>query len=131
MSTHGRSESDEEKAHATHHSPITSDHPKLEGGHNLTHAHTASTIQNKRTFGFVMTMLGFSISFVVAEVIPLFLITLFTVIAYDLNSGDKAIWLIVAQFIAVGSTVPFVGPWSICSVASGRPSSVCYSLLYP
>merc|ERR1712000_436575 len=110
MSTHGRSESDEEKAHATHHSPITSDHPKLEGGHNLTHAHTASTIQNKRTFGFVMTMLGFSISFVVAEVIPLFLITLFTVIAYDLNSGDKAIWLIVAQFIAVGSTVPFVGP---------------------
>jgi len=64
----------------------------------------------KRTFGFVMTMLGFSISFVVAEVIPLFLITLFTVIAYDLNSGDKAIWLIVAQFIAVGSTVPFVGP---------------------
>merc|ERR1711977_795021 len=110
MSTHGRSESDEEKAHATHHSPITSDHPKLEGGHNLTHAQTASTIQNKRTFGFVMTMLGFSISFVVAEVIPLFLITLFTVIAYDLNSGDKAIWLIVAQFIAVGSTVPFVGP---------------------
>ena len=64
----------------------------------------------KRTFGFVMTMLGFSISFVVAEVIPLFLITLFTVIAYDLTSGDKAIWLIVAQFIAVGSTVPFVGP---------------------
>ncbi|KAH7311124.1 putative major facilitator superfamily transporter [Rhexocercosporidium sp. MPI-PUGE-AT-0058] len=55
-------------------------------------------------------MLGFSISFVVAEVIPLFLITLFTVIAYDLDSGDKAIWLIVAQFIAVGSTVPFVGP---------------------
>lgn len=47
MSTHGRSESDEEKAHATHHSPITSDHPKLEGGHNLTHAQTASTIQNK------------------------------------------------------------------------------------
>lgn len=57
-----------------------------------------------------MTMLGFSISFVVAEVIPLFLITLFTVIAYDLNSGDMAIWLLVAQFIAVGSTVPFVGP---------------------
>ncbi|PVH71282.1 putative major facilitator superfamily transporter [Cadophora sp. DSE1049] len=57
-----------------------------------------------------MTMLGFSISFVVAEVIPLFLITLFTVIAYDLDSGDMAIWLLVAQFIAVGSTVPFVGP---------------------
>lgn len=57
-----------------------------------------------------MTMFGFSLSFVIAEVIPLFLITLFTVIAYDLGDGDKAIWLIVAQFIAVGSIVPFVGP---------------------
>jgi MFS family permease len=57
-----------------------------------------------------MTMVGFSLSFVIAEVIPLFLITLFTVIAYDLGSGDKAVWLIVSQFIAVGSIVPFVGP---------------------
>lgn len=57
-----------------------------------------------------MTMLGFSLSFVVAEVIPLFLITLFTVIAYDLGNGEKAIWLLVSQFIAVGSIVPFVGP---------------------
>jgi len=57
-----------------------------------------------------MTMLGFSLSFVIAEVIPLFLITLFTVISYDLGDGEKAIWLIVAQFIAVGSIVPFVGP---------------------
>lgn len=57
-----------------------------------------------------MTMLGFSLSFVIAEVIPLFLITLFTVMAYDLGAGDKAIWLIVSQFIAVGSIVPFVGP---------------------
>jgi MFS family permease len=55
-------------------------------------------------------MLGFSLSFVIAEVIPLFLITLFTVISYDLGDGGKAIWLIVAQFIAVGSIVPFVGP---------------------
>ncbi|KAL5325517.1 hypothetical protein ACEPPN_006644 [Leptodophora sp. 'Broadleaf-Isolate-01'] len=96
-----RSESDEEKATAT----------QLESGNGLAHAQTTtSTIQNKKNLGFVMTMLGFSISFVVAEVIPLFLITLFTVIAYDLNSGDMAIWLLVAQFIAVGSTVPFVGP---------------------
>lgn len=57
-----------------------------------------------------MTMVGFSLSFVVAEVIPLFLITLFTVMAYEVGDGGKAIWLIVAQFIAVGSIVPFVGP---------------------
>lgn len=57
-----------------------------------------------------MTMAGFSLSFVVAEVIPLFLITLFTVIAYDVGHGEKAVWLIVAQFIAVASIVPFVGP---------------------
>ncbi|TVY80305.1 Efflux pump FUS6 [Lachnellula suecica] len=66
--------------------------------------------ENKVTFGFFMTMAGFSLSFVIAEVIPLFLITLFTVIAYDLGAGEKAIWLIVAQFIAIGSIVPFVGP---------------------
>ncbi|KAG0650126.1 Efflux pump FUS6 [Hyphodiscus hymeniophilus] len=66
--------------------------------------------ENKVTFGFFMTMLGFSLSFCIAEVIPLFLITIFTVIAYDLGDGDKAIWLLVAQFIAVGSIVPFVGP---------------------
>ncbi|TVY44876.1 Efflux pump [Lachnellula subtilissima] len=66
--------------------------------------------ENKLTFGFFMTMLGFSLSFVIAEVIPLFLITLFTVMAYDVGAGDKAIWLIVTQFISIGSIVPFVGP---------------------
>ncbi|TVY86809.1 Efflux pump, partial [Lachnellula willkommii] len=66
--------------------------------------------ENKLTFGFFMTMLGFSLSFVIAEVIPLFLITLFTVMAYDLGAGDKAIWLVVSPYIAVGSIVPFVGP---------------------
>ncbi|CZT48556.1 related to MFS drug efflux pump [Rhynchosporium secalis] len=102
---------DEEKAGVAHHSPTKDNGFLTENPNGLTHAQTTtSTIQNKRTIGFIMTMLGFSISFVVAEVIPLFLITLFTVIAYDLDSGDKAIWLIVAQFIAVGSTVPFVGP---------------------
>ncbi|KAH7372051.1 putative major facilitator superfamily transporter [Cadophora sp. MPI-SDFR-AT-0126] len=74
-----------------------------------------------------MTMLGFSISFVVAEVIPLFLITLFTVIAYDLHSGDLAIWLLVAQFIAVGSTVPFVGP---LVDLLGRKNTTLVSLLF-
>lgn len=62
------------------------------------------------TFSLFMTMAGFSLCFVVAEVIPLFLITLFTVIAYDLGNGAKAVWLVVSQFIAVGSIVPFVGP---------------------
>lgn len=57
-----------------------------------------------------MTMFGFSLSFVVAEAIPLFLVTLFTVIAYDVGAGDKAIWLVVAQFISIGAVVPFVGP---------------------
>ena len=57
-----------------------------------------------------MTMLGFCLSFVVAEVIPLFLITLFTVIAYDVGDGEMAIWLVVSQFIAIGSIAPFVGP---------------------
>lgn len=68
------------------------------------------TVFAKVNFGFFMTMVGFSLSFCIAEVIPLFLITLFTVMAYDLGDGGKAVWLIVAQFIAVGSIVPFVGP---------------------
>jgi hypothetical protein len=34
-----------------------------------------------------MTMLGFSITFIVAEAIPLFMITLFTVIAFDLRAS--------------------------------------------
>lgn len=59
---------------------------------------------------FFMTMFGFSLSFLVAEVIPLFLITLFTVIAYNGSAGKKAIWLVVAQFIAIGAIVRFVDP---------------------
>ncbi|PBP17082.1 C6 finger domain-containing protein [Diplocarpon rosae] len=47
-------------------------------------------------------MLGFSIAFVVAEVIPLFLITLFTVIAYDLGAGEQAIWLPPPRVNALG-----------------------------
>ncbi len=34
-----------------------------------------------------MTMMGFSITFVVSEVVPLFLITLFTSIAIDLDGA--------------------------------------------
>lgn len=56
-----------------------------------------------------MTMLGFSITFIVAEVIPLFLITLFTVIAFDLNASTYSVWLLNSQTIAVGAIAPFVG----------------------
>lgn len=65
---------------------------------------------SKLTTSLFMTMVGFSLSFVIAEVIPLFLITLFTVISYDVGDPHKSIWLIVSQFIAVASIVPFVGP---------------------
>ena len=54
-------------------------------------------------------MMGLSMAFVAAEVVPLFLITLFTIIAYDLNAGSYVIWIIVSQFIAIGAVAPFVG----------------------
>jgi MFS family permease len=56
-----------------------------------------------------MTMFGLSMAFVAAEVVPLFLITLFTVISYDLNASAYVIWVIVSQFIAIGAVAPFVG----------------------
>lgn len=117
--THAVDMADPEKAHR----PRRSDDPEIdevEGGinHHSWDNHTSLNkypthepgFENKVTFGFFMTMLGFSLSFVVAEVMPLFLITLFTVIAYDVGGGDKAVWLVVTQFIAIGSIVPFVGP---------------------
>jgi MFS family permease len=61
------------------------------------------------TFTFFMAMVGLSMAFVAAEVVPLFLITLFTVIAYDLNAGSYVIWIIVSQFIAIAAVAPFVG----------------------
>ena len=63
-------------------------------------------------FRFIMTMFGFSITFIVAEVIPLFLITLFTVIAFDLDASSYSVWLLNAQMIAVGAIAPFVGKLS-------------------
>lgn len=57
-------------------------------------------------------MLGFAITFVVAEVIPLFLITLFTVISFDLGSTSDSIWLLNSSTIAVGAIAPFVGTLS-------------------
>lgn len=60
----------------------------------------------------MMTMLGFSITFVVAEVIPLIMITLFTVIAVDLKGASYSVWLLNSQTIAVGAIAPFVGTLS-------------------
>lgn len=57
-------------------------------------------------------MLGMSMAFIVAEVTPLFLVTCFTVIAYDLNAIDQVIWVIVAPYIATGAIAPFVGSLS-------------------
>lgn len=57
-------------------------------------------------------MLGFSITFVVAEVIPLIMITLFTVIAIDLKGATYSVWLLNSQTIAVGAIAPFVGTLS-------------------
>lgn len=51
-------------------------------------------------------------AFVAGEVVPLFLITLFTIIAYDLNASSYVIWIIVTGFIAVGAIAPFVGTLS-------------------
>jgi len=59
-----------------------------------------------------MTMLGLSMAFVAAEVVPLFLITLFTIIAYDLKASSYVIWVIVSQFIAIAVVAPFVGTLS-------------------
>lgn len=59
-----------------------------------------------------MTMLGLSMAFIVAEVTPLFLVTCFTVIAYDLNAIEQVIWVIVAPYIATGAIAPFVGAMS-------------------
>ena len=59
-----------------------------------------------------MTMLGLSMTFVAAEVVPLFQITLFTVIAFDLNASSYVIWLITSQLIATAAIVPFVGTLS-------------------
>lgn len=73
---------------------------------------TTEFTENPITFSFVMTMMGFSMTFIVAEVVPLFMITLFTVIAYDLGAGNTVIWLVASEIIAVGAIVPFVGIFS-------------------
>lgn len=59
-----------------------------------------------------MTMVGFSLTFVVAEITPLFLITVFTIIAFDLNAFQYIIWILVSQLIAIAAISPFVGTLS-------------------
>ena len=72
-----------------------------------------------------MTMLGFGVTFIVAEMIPLFLITLFTIIAFDLGASSYSIWLLDAQTIAVGAIAPFLG---ILSDLLGRKRITLISL---
>jgi MFS family permease len=56
-----------------------------------------------------MTMLGLSITFILAEATPLFLVTCFTIISYDLEAMDKVIWVLVTPYISTGAIAPFVG----------------------
>ena len=70
-------------------------------------------------------MLGLSMTFVAAEVVPLFLTTLFTVIAYALHAPSYLPWLITSQFVAIAAIAPFVGT---LSDLLGRKSVVLVSL---
>jgi len=81
--------------------------------------------ENKLDFNFFMTMLGLAMAFVVAEVTPLFFITCFTVIAYDLGAITKVIWILVAPYIATGAIAPFVGS---LSDLMGRKGIIIFSL---
>jgi MFS family permease len=72
-----------------------------------------------------MTMLGLAMAFVVAEVTPLFFVTSFTVIAYDLNAMDKLIWILVGPYISTGAVAPFVGS---LSDLMGRKGLIIFSL---
>jgi MFS family permease len=56
-----------------------------------------------------MTMLGLSITFILAEATPLFLVTCFTIISYDLKAMDRVIWILVTPYISTGAIAPFVG----------------------
>lgn len=71
-------------------------------------------------------MVGFSLAFVVAEVTPLFLITVFTIIAFDLNASHYIIWILVSQLIAIGAICPFVGT---LSDLFGRKKIILFSLI--
>ncbi|CAK1358395.1 Vacuolar basic amino acid transporter 2 [Cercospora beticola] len=82
--------------------------------------------ENKVTFGFFMTMLGMAMAFIVAEVTPLFFVTCFTVIAFDLGAIEKVIWVLVAPYIATGAVAPFVGS---LSDLMGRKGLIQFSLV--
>ncbi|KAI5363193.1 putative major facilitator transporter Str1/Tri12, major facilitator superfamily [Septoria linicola] len=82
--------------------------------------------ENKLTFGFFMTMLGLAMAFVVAEVTPLFFVTCFTVIAFDLGAIEKVVWILVAPYIATGAVAPFVGS---LSDLMGRKGIIQFSLV--
>lgn len=63
--------------------------------------------------------------FVGAEAAPLFLITVLTIIAFDLKAIGYTIWILVSQLIAIGAIAPFVGT---LSDLLGRKAIVLVSL---
>ena len=73
-----------------------------------------------------MTMLGLAMAFIVAEVTPLFFVTCFTVIAFDLGAIEKVVWILVAPYIATGAIAPFVGS---LSDLMGRKGCIQFSLV--
>ncbi|KFY79742.1 hypothetical protein V499_01311 [Pseudogymnoascus sp. VKM F-103] len=93
-------------------------------GQTIKETATTRTI-NELTFSFFMTMLGFSMTFVIEEAAPLFLITIFTIIAFDLDAAGYTIWILVSQLIAIAAIAPFVGT---LSDLFGRKTIVLVSL---
>lgn len=73
-----------------------------------------------------MIMVGMCLTFVVAEVSPLFLTTSFNIIAADLGVLDKVIWLLISPYIATGAIAPFVGN---LTDMLGRRGIILFSLL--
>ncbi|KXS97294.1 hypothetical protein AC578_4581 [Pseudocercospora eumusae] len=90
------------------------------------HESEQQNVENKVTFSFFMTMLGLAMAFVVAEITPLFFVTSFTIIAFNLNALDMLVWILVAPYISTGAIAPFVGS---LSDLMGRKGVICFSLV--
>ena len=54
-------------------------------------------------------MVGLSMAFIVAEVVPLILATCFTIIAAELKALDRLVWILITPYIATGAVAPLVG----------------------
>jgi len=78
----------------------------------LSHAPVTEREGKNITLPFIMTMLGLSLTLIVAELTPMFLATCFTIIAFDLDALDQAVWFTISAYIAQGAVAPFVGSLS-------------------